>query len=144
MKNNAGFTLLELLVVVAIITILASVVGYNLMKEPGKAKVAAAKATITILKTNLQRYRLDHDRLPTQEQGLQALCTKPDRPPVPEAYPEGGYLDSMQVPLDPWKREYVYLSPGPNGEPFLIVSYGADGEEGGTDENADITSNDLN
>ncbi len=144
MKTTSGFTLIELLVVVAIITILASVVGYNLTKEPGKAKMAKAKATIGILKTSLQRYRMEQGRLPTQEQGLQALCTKPERPPVPEQYPEGGYLDSLQAPPDPWKREYVYMSPGPNGEQFLIISYGADGEPGGTEENADITSNDLN
>lgn len=144
MKTTGGFTLIELLVVVAIITILASVVGYNLVREPGKAKVAKAKATIGVLKTSLQRYRLEQGRLPTQEQGLDALCIKAETPPVPQQFPEGGYLDSLQVPLDPWKRPYVYLCPGPNGEAFLIQSYGADGEEGGTEENADITSNDLN
>jgi general secretion pathway protein G len=144
MKTTAGFTLLEILVVVMIITILATIVGLNLAKEPGKARIAKAKATIGILKTGLQRYRMDNGRLPTQEQGLQALCTKPERPPVPEQYPDGGYLDNAQVPLDPWKREYVYLCPGPGNEAFLIVSYGADGEPGGKDEDADITSNDQN
>lgn len=144
MKTTAGFTLIELLVVVAIITILATFVGYNLVREPGKAKIAKAKATIGMLKTNLQRYRMDHGRVPTQAQGLQALCTKPSLPPVPAQYPEGGYFDSLEIPPDPWKREYVYMCPGPNGEQFLIISYGADGEPGGTDENADITSNDLN
>ena len=144
MRTTAGFTLLEILVVVMIITILATIVGLNLAKEPGKARIAKAKATIGILKTALQRYRMDHGRLPTQEQGLQALCAKPERPPVPEQYPEGGYLDSREMPLDPWKHEYVYLCPGPSGEAFLIVSYGADGEQGGTGEDADITSNDLN
>jgi general secretion pathway protein G len=144
MTARSGFTLLEVLVVVMIITILATIVGLNLAKEPGKARVAKAKATIGILKTALQRYRMEHGRVPTQEQGLQALCTKPERPPIPESYPDGGYLDSQQVPLDPWKRDYVYLCPGPAGETFLIISYGADGEPGGTDEDTDITSNDQN
>jgi general secretion pathway protein G len=144
MTARSGFTLLEVLVVVMIITILATIVGLNLAKEPGKARVAKAKATIGILKTALQRYRMEHGRVPTQEQGLQALCTKPERPPVPESYPDGGYLDGTQVPLDPWKRDYVYLCPGPAGEPFLIICYGADGEPGGADEDTDITSNDQN
>jgi general secretion pathway protein G len=71
---------------------------------------------------------------------LAALCEKPVRPPVPQKYLDGGYLESRQVPPDPWGRPYVFLAPGPDGEAFEIISYGADGEPGGEGENADISS----
>jgi general secretion pathway protein G len=137
---RAGFTLLEILVVVLIITILATIVGVNVAREPGKAKAAAAKAQIVTLRTALQMYRMEQGGYPTQEQGLNALCEKPAARPVPERYPEGGYLETRALPLDPWKHGYVYLVPGPNGEPYEIVSYGADGQPGGTGEAADISS----
>ncbi len=81
--------------------------------------------------------------MPTQEQGLAALCVKPSVSPVPEQYPEDGYLESRKVPLDPWNREYVYLVPGRNGESFEILTYGSDGEPGGEGEAADTSSSDL-
>ena len=143
MSNRSGFTLLEILVVVLIITILATIVGVNIAHEPGRARVVATKAKIGTLRTALQLYSMDNGFLPTQEQGLGALCQKPTMPPVPPNYREGGYLESPNLPLDAWKHEFVYLVPGPNGAPFVIASYGADGEPGGTGENADLSSADM-
>ena len=138
-----GFTLLEVLVVVLIITILATVVGVNISREPGRARSAAARAQIGAFKTALQLYRMNHGFLPTQEQGLEALVRRPETPPVPQNYPDDGYLDSSEVPLDPWGRPYIYLAPGTRGQSFEIISYGADGEPGGEGEAADISSDDV-
>ena len=139
----AGFTLLEILVVVMIITILATIVGVNVAREPGRARVAASKAQIGVFKHALQLYRMEQGHYPTQEQGLGALCEKPRVAPVPERYPEDGYLDSRNLPKDPWGHDYVYLLPGPDGAPYEIVSYGADGEIGGEGEGADVSSREL-
>lgn len=142
MKSNGGFTLLEILVVVMIITILATIVGVNVYKDPGKAKVAAAKAQISGgFMEALERYRMDNGFFPTQEQGLDALRTKPGISPVPKDYPEEGYM--RKIPSDPWGNPYVYLIPGSKGAPYEIISYGADGEPGGEGEKADISSADL-
>jgi general secretion pathway protein G len=143
MRRIQGFTLLELLVVVVIITILATIVGVKVAQRPGQARVAAAKAQIANFRTALQMYRMDNGRFPTMEQGLKALCEKPTTQPVPERYAEGGYLESRRVPADPWGREYVYIVPGPGGEPYEIISYGSDGEPGGEGEAADISSASL-
>jgi general secretion pathway protein G len=137
---RAGFTLLEILVVVMIITILATMVGVSVARHPGQAKATVARAQIQTFRNALQIYRMEQGWIPTQEQGLQALCGRPTTAPAPERYPEDGYLDSRTVPLDPWKHEYVYTVPGPGGEPYEIISYGSDGEPGGTGEAADISS----
>lgn len=140
MKNRKGFSLIELLVVVMIITILSTVVAVNLLKEPGKARTATAKAQISTFKTALELYRRDHGTLPTREQGLQALCQVPTDPPVPENYPPEGYLDVIVLPVDPWGNPYAYMVPGTHGEGYEIITYGADNEPGGEGENADISS----
>ncbi|MBU1692635.1 MAG: type II secretion system major pseudopilin GspG [Verrucomicrobia bacterium] len=142
-RGAAGFTLIEILVVVLIITILAGIVGVNILHKPGEARVSAARMQLQQLKTAVQLYRAEQGRLPTQEQGLEALVTRPTREPVPQNYPDGGYLDSSKVPLDPWKHEYIYLVPGRRAEPFEIISYGGDGEPGGSGESVDLTSSDL-
>lgn len=142
-RRRCGFTLLEILVVVLIITILATVVGINVAREPARARVAATRAQLQTVKTALNLYRMDNGFLPTQEQGLMALCRRPDRPPIPQNYREGGYLESRQVPRDGWGREFVYLVPGPEDLPFIVISYGADGEPGGQGEAADLTTADL-
>jgi len=143
MNDRTGFTLLEILVVVLIITILATVVGVNVARRPQEARFAAATAQIRTFKTALQLYRMEQGCLPTQEQGLSALCVEPVVRPMPENYPEEGYLGSRNLPRDPWKNDYVYLVPGSDGEPYEILSYGADGEPGGEGEQADISSLDL-
>ena len=143
MKNRAGFTLVELLVVVLIIAILATYVGINIAREPGKARRTAAIAQIKTIKAALEMYRMEQGRLPTQEQGLAALCQRPTLPPVPATYPADGYMESRKLPMDPWGHEFVYLTPGPQGSSYEIISYGADGQEGGTGEDADLLSSEL-
>lgn len=141
--RKAGFTLLEILVVVLIITILATIVGVNVAKRPGEARVAAAKVQIESFRTALDLYRMDQGQFPTQEQGLKALCEKPTVSPVPEKYPEEPYLRSTKLPLDPWRHDYVYLVPGTKGEKYEIISYGSDGEQSGQGDAADISSSNL-
>ena len=138
--NKNGFTLLEILVVVLIITILATVVGVNVASKPGEARRAAAGAQIVTFRTALQLYRMKHGMFPTQQQGLAALCRAPTVPPVPADYPEEGYLETIHLPKDPWGRDYLYLTPGTQGSAFEILSYGSDGEPGGEGEAADVSS----
>jgi general secretion pathway protein G len=130
----AGFTLLELLVVVAIIGLLAGYVGPKYFGQIGKAEVKEAKAQIDALEKSLDAYRLDTGRYPTTEQGLSALVTQP---PGTVGW-TGPYL-KKGVPLDPWSHPYQYKSPGDHGE-YDVWSYGKDGAPGGTGENADITN----
>jgi general secretion pathway protein G len=132
----------EILVVIAIISLLAGVVLLNIGPQIGMGSQAAAKAQIQVLSSALTTYRMAHGRYPTQPQGLEALAQKPAVEPVPATYPDGGYLNSRTVPLDPWKHPYLYLTPGRQNEPFEIFSYGADGEPGGTGADADISSAD--
>ena len=143
MNCRAGFTLLEILVVVLIITILATIVGVNVAKRPGEARVAAAKAQIEAFRTSLDLYRMDQGQFPSQEQGLKALCQKPTVSPIPQKYPDEPYLGRAKVPFDPWGHEYIYLVPGSKGEKYEIISYGSDGEQGGKGDAADISSSDL-
>ncbi len=142
-RQRAGFTLIEILVVVLIISILAGIVGVSVLRHPGEAKVTAAKLQIKNFKHALNVYRMEQNQYPTQEQGLEALCQKPVRPPIPERYPEEGYLDSRSLPKDPWNRDYIYLAPGRQHEPYEVLCYGSDGEVGGSQDAADISSSDL-
>lgn len=140
MSARKGFTLLELLVVVAILSILASIVGVAVLKEPGRQKVKIARVQMETLGMALSHYYLRHGFYPTQEQGLMALVKRPDAEPVPKDYPPEGYLDKRRLPLDPWGAEYVYIQPGRNDAPFEIVCYGSDSMPGGEGEAADISS----
>ena len=139
-KARSGFTLVEILVVIAIISLLAGVVLLNVAPQMGLGSQAAAKAQIQVFSSAIDTYRMAHGRYPTQQQGLEALVRKPSQEPVPENYPDGGYLNGRNIPLDPWKRPYVYLCPGRQNEPFEILSYGADGEPGGSGGDADLSS----
>lgn len=138
--RRSGFSFIEILVVVAIISILATVVGVNIYKSIEKANVAAARTQIGNFKTALQAYCTDNGQFPTEAQGLAALCTPPTTPPEPKNYQQGGYLESLTVPKDPWGHDYIYTVPGPDGKPYEIISYGQDGEPGGEGVNADISS----
>jgi general secretion pathway protein G len=129
-----AFTLLELLVVVAIIGLLAGYVGPKYFGQLGKAEVKAARAQIDALEKALDQYRLDVGRYPSTEQGLGALVTQP----AGSSKWAGPYL-KKGVPLDPWEKPYLYKAPGEHGEVDLF-SYGRDGTPGGTGEDADITS----
>jgi len=134
MRNNSGFTLVELLVVMIIIGLLAALVGPRFIRQEEKAKVKAAQAQIELLSTALDTFRLDVGRYPTTQEGLEALRTQPGGV---ERW-DGPYL-KKDVPADPWGKPYVYKSPGDHG-PFDILSYGADGTAGGEGDNRDITS----
>lgn len=139
-RSDAAFTLVEILVVLVIITVLASVVTVSIVRKPGEAKVAAARLQIKQVQTALQVYRTEQGRLPTQGQGLDALVNKPTSEPVPAQYPAEGYLESKVMPKDPWGNDYIYLTPGRQGEPFEVISYGSDGEPGGEADAADLSS----
>jgi general secretion pathway protein G len=140
MHRKSGFTLLEILIAIVIISILSGTVGLSLYQFVRKAKIEAARSQIKTFQTALQMYRTAHSQVPTQAQGLEALCIRPETGPVPQDYPSEGYLESRNLPNDPWGNPYIYLAPGRKNEPFEIICYGSDGEEGGIDEAADITS----
>ncbi len=142
-RHPAGFTLIEILVVVLIISILAGIVGVSVLRRPGEARVSAARLQLKTFKSALQLYRMEQGRYPTQAQGLDALCVKPAADPVPELYPEDGYLDSRRLPNDPWSHPYLYLVPGRAGEAYEVLSYGSDGEPGGEGDAADLSTSDL-
>ena len=136
---RTGFTLIEMLVVIAVIAILASMVGPMVFRNVGDAKVASARSQIEILATALEAYRLDNDWFPTSAQGLTALWQAPSGQDQPLNW-RGPYL-RKPPPVDPWGRPYVYVSPGTvNPMMFDLLTYGRDGAPGGTDEDADITS----
>ena len=139
----AGFTLIEILVVIMIITILAGIVGVSVLRKPGEARVAAAKLQVKQLQTAVQLYRTEQGRAPTQEQGLEALISKPVTDPVTQRYPADGYLETRKMPKDPWNNDYIYLVPGRRNEAFEIISYGSDGEPGGEGDAADLSSSEL-
>ena len=130
-----GFTLIEVMVVVAILAILASVVVLQVMDRPGEARQAAARADIRTVVSALNLYRLDNYNYPSTEQGLQALSAQPAGQPEARNWRAGGYLD--RLPTDPWQREYLYLNPGQHGA-IDVYTLGADGRPGGEGENADI------
>jgi general secretion pathway protein G len=139
-KGQGGFTLIEILVVVVILGILASIIIPKIMTRPEEAKRIKAKMDIKAIETALNLYRLDNDVYPSTEQGLEALVTKPTTGVIPRNWKEDGYLD--KVPKDPWGNPYVYLSPGVNKE-FDLESYGTDGVDGGEGKDADIENWDL-
>ena len=140
--DERGFTFIELMVVIVILAILAVTIGPRIMGRTGQAKQVKAKVDMAALDTALKLYKLDNGFYPTTEQGLEALVSPPQSDPVPVSWRKGGYLEKSGVGKDPWKRPYVYLSPGVHGD-FDIISYGADGVPGGEDENQDINSWEL-
>ncbi len=128
-----GFTLIELMVVLVIIGVLAALIVPNVLDRADDARVAAAKTDIANLSQALKLYKLDNQRFPTAEQGLQALVTRPAAGPAPANWRP--YIDKL--PTDPWNRPYVYLNPGLRGE-VDVMSLGADGQAGGEGKDADI------
>ncbi len=137
MQQQRGFTLIEIMVVVVILGVLAALVVPKVMGRPDEARLVAAKQDIQALMQALKLYRLDNQRYPSTEQGLQALVQKPTTAPVPPNWKNGGYLE--RLPKDPWGHPYLLLSPGLKGE-IDVFSYGADGVAGGEGNDADIGS----
>jgi len=135
-----GFTLLEILIVITILGILASLVAVKLMDRPGEARALKAQMDIQTLETALKLYKLDNAFYPTTEQGLMGLVEQPTTGRIPTKWREGGYLEKGVLPKDPWGNDYLYLSPGVHNRDFDLWSYGADGEEGGEGEEADVTN----
>jgi len=134
-KSVGGFTLIEVMVVVVILSILAAVVVPKIMSRPDEARTARVKQDIRALETALKLYKLDNFTYPTTDQGLMALVERPVDLAEGAKWVEGGYLD--KVPKDPWDSEYIYLYPGVQAE-YDLYSYGADGVSGGTGEGSDI------
>ena len=136
-KRQSGFTLIEIMVVVAIIAILGAAVVPLVLDRPDQARQVKAKQDIKSIASSLELYRLDNFNYPSTDQGLDALVEKPTGDPEPANWKDGGYL--QKVPKDPWNRDYIYLSPGEVG-PYDIVSLGRDGQEGGDSYDADLTN----
>ena len=128
-RSEAGFTLVELLVVLAIIGLLTTVVVLNVLPLQGRAQVQQAEADIALIEQGLEFWRIDSGRYPTQEEGL-AMLTQPGV--------TGAKL--KKLPDDPWGHPYQYVVPGENGQPYAVISTGADGQPGGEGENADLRS----
>lgn len=141
---RAGFTLIELMVVLVILGLLATFIGPKILSRPDDARVSKAVNDMQAIESALKMYKLDTGVYPTTEQGLRALIEKPETDPVPNGWKPGGYLDTSSVPRDPWNNDYIYRSPGEaDDRDYDIISLGADGKEGGDNYNADIKSYEL-
>jgi general secretion pathway protein G len=136
--SEQGFTLLEIMVVVVIIGLLVAAVAPNFIDQIDTAEISRARTDIRSIETSLNLYRLDNFRYPTTAEGLEALVNNPGEASAPNWK---RYLD--KIPLDPWERPYQYASPGQRGGDFDVFTYGADGQEGGEETNADIGNWDL-
>lgn len=136
LRTARGFTLVELMVVIVIIGLLATVVMVNVMPSQDRAMAEKASADVSVLEQALETYRLENLSYPTTEQGLDALVEAPAGLSRPERYRRGGYV--RRLPRDPWDNPYGYRRPGRGGAPFDVYSLGADGVEGGEGDGADI------
>jgi len=142
MENNKGFTLLEIIVVVFILSLLVAIVAPRIIGRTDDARIAGAKVQIKNFETALKLFKLDNGFYPSTEQGIEAVVEKPTVGQIPQKYREEGYLEQKRIPLDPWGNPYIYISPGVYGD-FDIICYGADGKEGGEGKNADIKNWDI-
>jgi general secretion pathway protein G len=131
--GETGLTLVEMIVVLAIIALVAALIVPNVIGRPDQARVTTANADIATIASQLTTYRLDNGAYPTTEQGLKSLVERTSVPPIPATFPQGGYLSTM--PQDPWGKPYVYES---NGGTYAISSLGRDGRQGGEGVDADI------
>lgn len=141
-NSRGGFTLIELMIVVAILGLLAYVLVPRIMERPEEARRIRAQVDIKTIESALKLYKVDNGAYPTTEQGLASLIRKPDQDPIPKNWREGGYLEGNAV-KDPWGNPFEYLSPGSDGKDYEILSYGYDGKQGGTGRDADVSSSDA-
>jgi general secretion pathway protein G len=139
-RGARGFTLIEIMVVIVILGVLAALVVPSVLSRTDDARNVAAKSDLAAIRQALKLYRLDNQRYPSSEQGLNALVTRPTDPPLPPNWKPGGYLEKL--PRDPWGHPYQYLNPGLKSD-VDVFTYGADGQPGGTGADADIGSWDL-
>lgn len=139
-KSKKAFSLIEIMIVVIIMGLLASVVVPNLIGKSSDAKVKLAKVQMKQLEEALKLFRLDIGRYPTTQEGLKALVSKPSDAPEFSNYTTGGYLGSKTVPNDPWNNQYIYVL---NGTEPDMISFGEDGKEGGEGVNADIKLSEI-
>lgn len=137
-----GFTLLEIIVVVFIISLLVAIVAPKIIGRTDDARITEAKMQIKNFETALKLFKIDNGFYPDTQQGLESLSEMPTTGRIPGKYRAGGYLEQKKIPLDPWGGAYIYISPGIHGD-FDLLSYGADGREGGEGIDADIKSWDL-
>jgi len=135
--SEAGLTLVEMIVVLAIIALVAALIVPNVIGRPDEARVTVARTDLKSIAAALKMYRLDNGDYPSTQQGLAALAKRPDGAPVPTNYASEGYLP--QVPMDPWGRPYSYKNPGAGGSGFDLMSLGKDGQPGGEGLDADLT-----
>lgn len=135
-RRRAGLTLVEMIVVLAIIALVAALTVPNIIGRLDQAKAGAARTNIGTIKSALRVYRLDNGGYPTTEQGLKALVERPTTEPVPPNWNSGGYLEDL--PEDPWGRPFLYRAPAASGAPYEILTLGRDGKEGGEGLDADL------
>lgn len=133
--------MVELMAVLIILGLLAAVVVRNFVGATDKARVTTTKANLKLLHNAVNQFKMDTARFPTEDEGLQVLI---EQPSDDENWPPGGYLESTDLPKDGWGRDFIYQILPESGKPFVIISLGADGEEGGEDYDADLYSTDAN
>ena len=140
-RIRGGFTMVELMAVLIILGLLAAVVVRNFVGQTDKARVTTTKANLRLLHSAVNQFKMDTGRFPAEEVGLMELI---EQPSDIENYEPGGYLETTEIPKDAWGNDFIYFQPDPDSDrPFVIISYGADGEEGGEDYDADLRSTDA-
>jgi len=139
-RRNSAFTIIEVMAVIVIIGILASIVAINVVGRIDKARVTATKASLKMLHNAVVQFKLDTGRYPAEEAGLRELI---EEPTDVTGWNTGGYLETTTIPKDSWGHDFIYRLYPESGKPFVIISYGADGEEGGESYNTDLYSTDA-
>ena len=140
MRQRNGFTLIELMIVIIILALLATIVTPRIMDRLEQAERTTAVIQIKNFEGGLKFFKMDNRFYPSTEEGLKALIEKPTTGREVKNWRKGGYLEPRTIPLDPWGNPYIYISPGVHNKEYDIVSYGADGVEGGEENDADIQS----
>ena len=139
-KNRSGFTLVELMAILIIISLLATLVVTKVATKIDQAKITTTKANLKLLHNAVNQFKMDTGRFPTEEEGLMALI---EQPSDVTRYETGGYLETTEIPRDGWGHDFIYELSPESGKPFVIISLGADGEEGGEDNDKDLYSTDA-